>query len=56
MEESEFIVLPKKDGATECGKHRTTSIMSQVAKVILKVTDNRLKGKVKEHFDEAQFG
>ena len=56
MEESDFIVLPKKEGATECGKHRTISIMSQVAKVILKVMDNRLQGTVEEHVDKAQFG
>jgi len=55
MEESELIVIPKKEGATECGKHRTISIMSQMAKVILKVIDNRLKSKVEEHVDVAQF-
>ena len=55
MEGSEFIVLPKKEGATECGKHRTISIMSRVAKVILKVMDNRLKGTVEEHVDKAHF-
>ena len=56
MEESEFIVLPKKEGATECGEHRTISLVGQVAKVILKVMDNRLKGTVEEHVDKAQFG
>ena len=56
MEESVFVVLPKKERATECGKHRTISIISQVAKVILKVMDNRLKGAVEEHVDKAQFG
>ena len=30
--------------------------MSQVAKVILKVMDNRLKGTAEEHVDKAQFG
>ena len=55
-EESEFIVLPIKEGATECSKHRTISIMSQLAKVILKVMDNRLKGTVEDNVDKAQFG
>ena len=32
MQESEFIVIPKKVGAVDCEKHRTISITSQVAK------------------------
>ena len=56
MKESEFIVIPKKVGAVECNKHRTISIMSQIAKIVLKVIDERLKGKVREHVDEEQYG
>ena len=56
MKESEFIVIPKKAGATECSKHRTISIMSQVAKIILKVIDERLKRKVVDYVDEEQYG
>lgn len=56
MQESEFIVIPKKVGAVECSKHRTISIMSQVAKMVLKVIDERLKAKVAEHVDEEQYG
>ena len=55
-EESEFIVIPKKEGAVECGKHRTISIMSQVAKIVLRVIDERLRRKVEETVDRAQFG
>ena len=55
MEESQFIVIPKTEGAAECGKHRTISIMSQMAKMILKVIDNRFKSKVKKHVDGAKF-
>ena len=51
MRESEFIVIPKKEGAVECSKHRTISIMSQVAKIVLKVIDERLKRKVAEFVD-----
>ena len=36
MKESEFIVIPKREGAIDCSKHRTISIMSQIAKIILK--------------------
>ena len=32
MKESEFTVIPKKAGAIDCSKHRTISIMSQIAK------------------------
>jgi hypothetical protein len=56
MKESEFIVIPKQEGAVECGKHRTISIMSQVAKIVLKVINERLKRKVEETVDGAQFG
>ena len=51
MKESEFIVIPKKEGAVDCGKYRTISIMSQVAKIVLKVIDERLKSKVDECVD-----
>ena len=56
MKESEFIVIPKKNGAVDCSKHRTISIMSQLAKILLKVLDERLKRKVEEGVDKAQFG
>ena len=56
MKESEFLVIPKKNGAVECSNHRTISIMSQIAKIILKVLDERLKRKVVETVDKVQFG
>ena len=56
MQESEFIVISKKVGAVDSEKHRTISITSQVAKIVLKVIDERLKSKVEETTDEAQFG
>ncbi len=56
MEESEFIVIPKKEGAVECAKHRTTSIMSPAAKIILRVVHERLKSKIAETVDRAQCG
>ena len=43
MEESEFIAIPKKEGRVECGKHRTISIMSKVAKIVLRVINEMLK-------------
>ena len=55
MEESQFIVIPKTEGAAECGKHRIISILNQMAKITLKVIDNRCKSKVKKHVDGAKF-
>ena len=56
MQESEFIVIPKKVGTVDCEKNRTISITSQVAKIVLKVIDERLKSKAEETTDEAQLG
>ena len=50
--DSDFIVTPKKVGVVKCNKHRTISIISQVAKIVLKVIDERLKRKVAEYVDE----
>ena len=56
MKESEFIVIPKREGAVDCEKHRTISIMSQVGKIILKVVGRRIKTRLEERVDEEQFG
>jgi hypothetical protein len=40
MKVSVFIVIPKREGAVKCGKHRTISIMSQVAKIELMLLTN----------------
>ena len=37
MCKSIFIMLPKKDGATECGMHRTISLMSHLTKLLLRI-------------------
>ena len=55
MKEAEFIVIPKREGAIECKKHRTISIMSQVTKIVLKVIGQRLKGKVEQYADEEHY-
>ena len=54
--ESEFIVILKKNGAVDCNKHRRISIMSQMGKIVLKVLNGRLEGKVNETVDNVQFG
>ena len=55
MKESEFIVIPKKEGAVECSKHRTITIMSKIGKIILKVLTDRLKKKMEETVGDVQF-
>ena len=36
---SEFLIIPKKNGAVECSKNRKISIMRKVANVVLKVME-----------------
>ena len=55
MKESEFKVIPKKDGAAKCSKHRTISIKSQMGKIVLKLLNERLERKVNETVDNVQF-
>ena len=56
MKEAEFIVIPKREGAIECEKYRTKSIMRQAAKIVLKVNGQIPKGKVEQYVDEEQYG
>ena len=35
-----FIMLPKKDGATECGMHRAISLMSHITKLLPRMRKN----------------
>ena len=45
MKEAELIIIPKQEGAMNCNKHRTISIVSQVVKIVLKVVGQKLKKK-----------
>ena len=56
MRKSLFIAIPKRDGAVECEKHRTISIMSQIGKVLLRVIRERIKRKIEESLTEEQYG
>ena len=53
MKEAVFITIPKKEGAMECEKPRTISIISQL---ILRVIRERILIKVTESLDAVQFG
>ena len=50
------MVIPNKSRAVECSKRRTIRIMSHMAKIVLKNLYEKLKGKVEETVDKAQFG
>ena len=48
-------LIPEKLGAVNYNKHRTIGIMSQVAKIVLEVIDERQKRKVAKYVDEEQY-
>ena len=54
--QSTFITLPKKPGTTECGQHRTISIMSQITKVLLRIILKRIRNKITPLIGREQFG
>ena len=56
MREPVFVNIPKKQGAIECEKRRTISVMSQVGKVLLRVLRARLKRKIEESLSQDQYG
>ena len=56
MSKSIFIALPKKPGATECGMHRTISLMSHITKILLKILLNRVKNKTDPEIGVEQCG
>ena len=53
MKEAVFITIPKKEGAMECEKPRTISIISQL---IFRVIRERILNKVTESLDAVQLG
>ena len=56
--ETVMVPLQKKPNATECGDHRTISLISHASKILLKILTKRLEAKVEAiHFvGEDQFG
>uniref|UniRef100_A0A8D8SXR8 Craniofacial development protein 2 n=1 Tax=Cacopsylla melanoneura TaxID=428564 RepID=A0A8D8SXR8_9HEMI len=53
---SEFIVLPKKQGAKRCSDYRTISLMSHMLKLFLKIMHKRLYRICEEQVSPTQFG
>ena len=56
MCKSIFIMLPKKDGATECDMHRTISLMSHLRKLLLRILMQRMRSKLKPEISNSQSG
>ena len=50
-----FIALPKKPGATVCGKFKSISLMSQLSKLLSRIILNRLRNKIEVEIAEKQF-
>ena len=55
MRRSTFIALPKNPGTAKCELHRTFSLMSHTAKLILKVLLYKMRGQTQEVISEEQF-
>lgn len=53
---SEFILLPKKQGAKKCGEYRTISLMSHLLKLFLKIIHRRIYKICEERVSDTQFG
>lgn len=53
---SEFITLPKKNGAKTCSEYRTISLMSHMLKIFLKVIHRRIYKICEEQISSTQFG
>ena len=51
-----FIALAKKANATECGDHRTMSLMAHTTKLLLKIVLARIRNKLEQEIAETQFG
>ena len=51
-----FIALPKKAGAPDCELHCTTSLMSHVTKILLRIIMIRVRNKIKPEIAEEQCG
>ena len=51
-----MITLPKTANAVECSDHRTISLISHAAKILLKIITKRVESKVRDYIGCNQFG
>ena len=56
VEQSFFIMVPKKGNAKECIKYSTITFISHTKKVILKILQARLQQYVKRELPDVQSG
>ena len=56
MKHSPFITLPKKPKAMICTEFRTISLMSHVAKLLLKTIQQRMSNKIDKEVNRLQSG
>ena len=55
MCQSIFIPLPKKAATVQCDEFRTTSLMSHLTKILLKIVSQPMKSKIKQEIDVCQY-
>ena len=53
---SVFVTIPKKPKATNCNEFRTISLMSHVAKLLLRIIMERIKPKIESEISDNQNG
>ena len=56
QEKSVFIPVPRKGNAKECSNCRTTALISQASKVMLKILQARLQQYVNHELPDVQAG
>ena len=55
LNKSIFITLSKVNGTIKCEKHRTISLMSHVAKLVLRIVINRIRVKTLDEIEPVQY-
>ena len=53
--ETVLLAIPKENNAKKCKVFRTISLISQTAKILLRILNRRLRSKMEEELEEEQF-
>lgn len=51
-----IVTIPKKSGATSCEQFRTLSLLTHVSKILTKIINRRIEGKVEQYLKNDQYG
>ena len=51
-----MISIPRKHNATECGDHKTISLISHALKILLKILTKRIEAETEALISKTQFG